>query len=133
MTADKQCGFGSTRVYFGVVLTRGVVGVVVLTDVEQFPGETPEGARLLVERLPAAQGKAFWALSEEATHCVHRPWAWLLPQTLGDDHRRLRVGLPRAWVQALGRSELQEGSPCSTSRPGRRSAPRDCGFLVAPP
>ena len=52
VTADKQCGYGSTRVYFGVVLSRGVLGVAVFTDVAQFPGETPEGARLLVERLP---------------------------------------------------------------------------------
>ena len=51
-TADKQCGFGSTRVYFGVALTRGVLGVVVFTNVGEFPGETPEGARLLVTRLP---------------------------------------------------------------------------------
>ena len=29
VTADKQCGYGSTRVYFGVVLARGRVGVVV--------------------------------------------------------------------------------------------------------
>ena len=57
VTADKQCGFGSTRVYFGVVLTRGVVGVAVFADVEQFPGETPEGARILVERLPAVLDK----------------------------------------------------------------------------
>ena len=52
-TADKQCGFGSTRVYFGVVLARGTLGVVVFTDVDQYPGETPAGAGLLVERLPA--------------------------------------------------------------------------------
>ena len=52
MTADKQCGSGSIRVYFGVVLSRGVLGVAVFTDVAQFPGETPGGARLLVERLP---------------------------------------------------------------------------------
>ena len=52
VTADKQCGYGSTRVYFGVVLSRGALGVVVFTDVEHFPGETPEGARILVERLP---------------------------------------------------------------------------------
>ena len=52
VTADKQCGYGSTRVYFGVVLSRGVLGVAVFTNVAQFPGETPEGARLLVERLP---------------------------------------------------------------------------------
>ena len=51
-TADKQCGFGSTRVYFGVALTRGVLGIVVFTNVGEFPGETPEGARLLVARLP---------------------------------------------------------------------------------
>ena len=52
VTADKQCGYGSVRVYFGVVLTRGVLGVVVFTDINEFPGETPAGAKLLVERLP---------------------------------------------------------------------------------
>ena len=57
VTADKQCGYGSTRVYFGVVLARGRVGVVVFPDVDQYPGETPEGARLLVERLPCALDK----------------------------------------------------------------------------
>ena len=35
-----------------MVLSRGALGVVVFTDVEHFPGETPEGARILVERLP---------------------------------------------------------------------------------
>ena len=51
-TADKQCGYGSMRVYFGVVLTRGMLGVIVFTDKEEFPGETPAGAKLLVECLP---------------------------------------------------------------------------------
>ena len=52
VAADKQCGHGSTRVYFGAVLARGVLAVEVFTDVDEYPGETPEGARLLVERLP---------------------------------------------------------------------------------
>ena len=52
-TADKQCSFGDTRVFFGAVLTRGVFGVVVFTEKDEFPGETPEGAGILVRRLPA--------------------------------------------------------------------------------
>ena len=52
-TADKQCNFGDTRVFFGAVLTRGVFGVVVFTEKDEFPGETPEGAGILVRRLPA--------------------------------------------------------------------------------
>ena len=56
-TADKQCSFGDTRIYFGVALTRGMVGVVVWTEKGEFPGEKPEGASLLVERLPALLNK----------------------------------------------------------------------------
>jgi hypothetical protein len=59
VTADKQCGFGSTRVYFGVALTRGVLGVVVFTDVDEFPGETPAGTRLFVAQLPRLLTKMF--------------------------------------------------------------------------
>ena len=54
--AEKQRSYGDTRVWFGVVLTRGVLGVHVFTTTdgpEGFPGECPEGARLFVGRLPA--------------------------------------------------------------------------------
>ena len=54
-TAEKQKGFGDTRVWFGVALTRGVLGVTVFTTTEgagAFPGENPEGVRQFVSRLP---------------------------------------------------------------------------------
>ena len=50
-TADKQCGFGDTRVYFGACLCRGVFGVVVFSEADGFPGETPIGACMLVAKL----------------------------------------------------------------------------------
>ena len=54
-TAEKQKGFGDIRVWFGVALTRGVLGVTVFTTTEgigAFPGETPQGIRQFIERLP---------------------------------------------------------------------------------
>ena len=51
-TAEKQCSSGDTRVFFFVVVTRGVLGVTVFSDVDAFPGETQAGAAMCVERLP---------------------------------------------------------------------------------
>ena len=54
-TAEKQCSFGDTRVYWGVVLARGVLGATVFTHAagqDAYPGETPEGMRQFVSRLP---------------------------------------------------------------------------------
>ena len=81
-----ECGYGSTRVYFGVVLSRGVLGVAVFTDVAQFPGETPEGVRLLVERLPGvldemlgcSSKKPRTLFTDRGSGFYHRRW--------GDDH-----------------------------------------------
>ena len=53
VTSDKQAGFGDTRVFFTFVMTRGKIGVDVFTDVAGYPGGTPDGARMLVDRLPA--------------------------------------------------------------------------------
>ena len=55
----RRDGFGDTRVFFGVVLARGGFGVVVLTDLQAYPGESPEGARLLVEELPHLLDRMF--------------------------------------------------------------------------
>ena len=52
-TAETQASYGDTRVYYGVVLCRGVLGATVFTDVGDFPGETPLGIRYFIERLPA--------------------------------------------------------------------------------
>ena len=81
-TADKQCGYGSTRVYFGVVLTRGVLGVEVFTNVGEFPGETPEGARIFIERLPGVLDKMLGSstrkpsiiFSDRGPGFYHRRW-----------------------------------------------------------
>ena len=54
-TAEKQKGFGDIRVWLGGALTRGVLGVTVFTTTEgigAFPGETPQGIRQFIERLP---------------------------------------------------------------------------------
>ena len=51
-TADKQCSWGDTRVWYAVLLARGHLGVTVFTNVDDFPGETPRGAGMLVDRLP---------------------------------------------------------------------------------
>ena len=50
-TAEKQCSWGDTRVWYLVVLARGRLGVTVFTDVDEFPGETPLGAGVAVGRL----------------------------------------------------------------------------------
>ena len=58
--AEKQKSFGDVRVWFGVVLTRGVLGVTVFTTTEgegAFPGECPAGARQFVARLPQVLDK----------------------------------------------------------------------------
>ena len=52
-TAEKQASWGDTRVWFMAVLTRGRFGVRVFTDVDEFPGETPRGVGIMVDRLPA--------------------------------------------------------------------------------
>ena len=51
-TAERQCSQGDTRVYFVVVLTRGVLGAHTFTNVEDFTGETQAGAAKCVEVLP---------------------------------------------------------------------------------
>ena len=51
-TAEHQCSQGDTRVFFFLVVARGVLGVTVFTDVDSFPGETQAGAAMCVERLP---------------------------------------------------------------------------------
>ena len=56
-SAENQAGWGDTRVYFFVALTRGVLGVTVFTDVQAFPGETQAGAALCVQRLPQLLNK----------------------------------------------------------------------------
>ena len=89
MTAEKQCGFGDTRVFLIVVLSRGVLGVRVFTAKEDFPGETPEGGRLLVNHLPAVLKRMLGASAK-------------LPRTIFSDrgpgffHRTTKQGLRRS-------------------------------------
>ena len=81
LTADKQCGFGDTRVFFGVALTRGVLGAVVFTDTEAFPRESPEGARLLIEQLPRL-------LDRMLGHSARKPRTIFTDRGPGFYHRR---------------------------------------------
>ena len=67
--------------YFGVVLTRGVLGVIVFTDIDGFPGETPAGAKLLVERLPGA-------LRGMLGHSARKPHLLFTDRGPGFYHRR---------------------------------------------
>ena len=51
MQCTRSCQ-SSTLSSIPFSLARGKVGVTVFTDVDSFPGETPQGARQFVERLP---------------------------------------------------------------------------------
>ena len=131
VTADKQCGYGSTRVYFGVVLSRGVLGVAVFTDVAQFPGETPEGARLLVERLPGvldemlgcSSKKPRTLFTDRGPGFYHRRWGTIT----GDYESACREHGFKPWAG----TNSKRGPPCSATRCGRFSLARDHRVLVA--
>ena len=81
-TADKQCSFGDTRVFFFVALTRGVFGVKVFLPETQFPGETPGGARTIVNHLPGLLRKMLGSgaklprtiFSDRGPGFYHRRW-----------------------------------------------------------
>ena len=121
VTADKQCGYGSTRVYFGVVLSRGALGVVVFTDVEHFPGETPEGARILVERLPSvldrmlgrAAKQPHILFTDRGPGFYHRRWGTIT----GDYETACRSAGFTPWA----------GSNC---KEGPRAPPPDIGDVL---
>ena len=58
--AEKQKSRGDIRVYWGIALTRGVIGVTTFTDTENeetFPGETPQGIYRFIDRLPLMLNK----------------------------------------------------------------------------
>ena len=81
-TADKQCGFGDKRVFFGACLCRGVFGVVVFGEADGFPGETPVGAGMLVAKLRALLKKMLGSgtpiprtiFSDRGPGFYHRSW-----------------------------------------------------------
>ena len=81
-TAEKQCGFGDTRVFFFVALTRGVFGLKVFSTPGQFPGETPDGARILVNHLEPLLNKMLGTdakkprtlFSDRGPGFYHRKW-----------------------------------------------------------
>ena len=50
-TAEKQCSWGDTRIWFGVAMTRGKLGVTVFANLK-FPGENMCGAAMFVDRIP---------------------------------------------------------------------------------
>ena len=120
-TADKQCGFGDTRVFFGVAMTRGVLGVVVFTDTGMFPGESPEGARLLVGRLPQLLNhmlgettkKPRTLFTDKGPGFYHRRWGTIT----GDYESALRMHGFKTWA---GSNALH----------GPRAQPRDIGDVL---
>jgi hypothetical protein len=101
-TAEKQCGSADTRVYYGVVLTRGVVGVIVFLPRANFPGECPEGARMLVARLPALLNKMLGKdtpkprtlLTDRGPGFYHRRWGTIT----GDYESACRAHSFRQWA-----------------------------------
>ena len=121
LTADKQCGFGDTRVFFGVVLTRGLLGVVVFSETGMFPGESPEGARLLVNELPALLNRMLGErtkkprtiFTDRGPGFYHRRWGTIT----GDYESALRMHGFKAWA---GTNALH----------GSRAQPRDIGDVL---
>ena len=55
--ALKQCAFHDSKVWWAPVLTMGKLEVLVFD--EDFPGETAEGAALLVDRIPGVLARRF--------------------------------------------------------------------------
>ncbi len=101
-TAQKQCGWGDTRVFYGVVLTRGVLGVEVFLPEDEFPGETPLGARMLVGRLPKlldkmlgrASAKPRTLFTDRGPGFYHRTWGTIT----GDYESACREHRFRLWA-----------------------------------
>ena len=131
-TADKQCSFGDTRVFMFVALTRGVLGVKVFTEEGEFPGETPDGARILVNHLPALLTKMLGAAVTKPRTIFSDRGPGFFHRKVGDNYWRLRNSVPRGWLQTLGRHQLKARPSCSAARHWRRFTSRDCHFLVAP-
>ena len=128
--ADKQRSFGDTRVFFVVALTRGVLGVKVFTKVAEFPGETPDGARILVRSLPPLLAKMLGRtaklprtiFSDRGPGFSHRKWCTIT----GDYETACREFGFKTWV-----GTNDKGPSCAATRHWRRLAPRNCHFLVA--
>ena len=117
----KQCSFGDTRVFFFVALTRGVFGAKVFIEKGAFPGETPEGARLLVSNLPALLKKMLGPgaklpriiFSDRGPGFFHRKWG-----TITSDYDfACREGGFRPWAG-------------TNSKKGLRAQPRDSGDVL---
>ena len=125
--ADKQCGFGDTRVYLVVALTRSKFGVKVFTEEGEYPGETPDGARILLNCLPALLNKMLersapkprTIFSDRGPGFFHRKWGTIT----GDYETACRQHGFRTWAGA-------------NAKQGPRAQPRDIGdvllLLVAP-
>ncbi len=120
-TADKQCSYGDTRVFFFVALTRGVFGVKVFTKDGEFPGETPQGARLLVNNLPGLLRKMLGPqakmprtiFSDRGPGFYHRKWG-----TITGDY------------ESACRSENFKPWAGSNSKAGPRAQPPDIGDVL---
>ena len=120
-TADKQCSWGDTRVFLFVALTRGAFGVKVFVRQDEFPGETPEGARILVNHLPALLKKMLGAsaklprtiLSDRGPGFFHRKWGTIT----GDYESACREGGFKPWAG-------------TNSKKGPRAQPADIGDVL---
>ena len=120
-TADKQCGFGDTRVFFFVALTRGVLGIKVFSTQGVFPGETPEGAGLLVRHLPALLKTMLGSgarlprtiFSDRGPGFFHRKWGTIT----GDYESACRECGFQPWAG-------------TNSKKGPRAQPRDIGDVL---
>lgn len=119
--ADKQRSFGDTRVFLCVALTRGVFGVKVFTREGEFPGETPDGARIMVRHLPALLTKMLGRaaklprtiFSDRGPGFFHRKWGTIT----GDFETACRECGFKPWAG-------------TNAKKGPRAQPRDIGDVL---
>ena len=108
-------------VFIAVVLARGVLGVKVFTEKGEFPGETPDGARILVNNPPAVLKKMLGAsaklprtiFSDRRPGFFHRKWGTIT----GDYEAACREGGFRPWAG-------------TNAQKGPRAQPPDIGDVL---
>ena len=103
------------------MLSRGVYGIQVFVDAKSFPGECPEGARLLVNGLPSLLDKMLGEgtpkprtiFSDRGPGFFHRRWGTIT----GDYESALRENGFRTWT---GPNSIK----------GSRAQPRDIADVL---